>query len=337
MSRRPFFVVNPQSAGGQTGRLWGASLKNQIVKRFPEARWAFTTGEAEAAVLARYAWKEGADLVVAVGGDGSVNEVINGLMGNTLGKEGSVKIEPEGAGWPAPSSDPPRPEMGILPRGTGCDFARSVAVPRSLIGALDVLENGRSVPVDVGEIVYTDRSGDAVSRRHFINIAGCGASGEVVDRVNRSSKRLGGFLSFLLATMATTMRYRRPLVQVTADDEPAREVELNVIFVCNAQYCGGGMRIAPEAVMHDGLFQVVEISATGRLQSLLHGGKLYSGRLAGVPGARVYTARRLRVTSAEEVLIESDGEQPGILPATYTLIPHAIHLRVGRHALAVQS
>ncbi len=336
MSKRPFFVVNPQSAGGQTGRLWNCSLRDQIVNRFPEARWAFTTGQGQAARLARRAWQEGADMVVAVGGDGSVNEVVNGLMDNPLGQAMEELPAGQGAEWPAPPEAPPRPELGVLPRGTGCDFAKSVAIPKSLIGALDVLENGRSVPVDVGKIEYTDRSGDAMSTRYFINIAGCGASGEVVDRVNRSSKRLGGFMSFLLATIATTMRYRRPRVQVSIDGGAPRELELNVIFVCNAQYCGGGMRIAPDAVMHDGLFQVVEISATGRLQSLLHGGKLYSGRLAGVPGARVYTARRVRVTSAEQVLVESDGEQPGILPATYAIVPHALHLRVGDHALAVQ-
>ncbi len=335
MSQRPFFVVNPQSAGGQTGRLWRASLQNQILKRFPAARWAFTTGQGDAANLAARAREEGADLVVAVGGDGTVNEVVNGLMGNPLRRD-PFDYAPQGAPWPEPLDEPPIPEFGILPRGTGCDFARSVAVPRSLIGALDVLENGRSLPVDVGEIVYTGRSGEEVAKRYFINIAGCGASGEVVDRVNRSSKRFGGFLSFLFATVATTLRYHRPLVQVAVDDAPPRKIELNVLFVCNAQYCGGGMRVAPDALMHDGLFQVVEISATGRLQSLLHGGKLYSGKLAGVPGARVYAARRIRVTSAEEVLVESDGEQPGILPATYTIVPHAIRLRVGEHALAIQ-
>jgi diacylglycerol kinase family enzyme len=333
MSNRPFFVVNPRSAGGETGRIWDVSLRRQIVERFPEARWAFTAAPGHGSRLAEQAWKEGADLVVAVGGDGTVNEVVNGLMGVLVGDLESGLPGSQGATWPAPGENPPRPVLGVMPRGTGCDFVKSLGIPKDFSKALEVLATGRTVPCDLAELQLTSRKGQPI-HRYCVNICGCGANGEVVDRVNRSGKQLGGFLSFFLASLATTMRYHTPEVEIRVDDGAPRPVKLNVLFVCNAQYCGGGMRVGKGAVIHDGLFQVVEVAATGRATSILHGSKLYSGKMDQVPGSTRYTARKLQVSSSEEVLIDCDGEQPGILPATFTLIDKALQVRVGSGAVA---
>jgi len=333
---RPFFVVNPKSAGGETGRTWDLTLRKQVVERFPNARWAFTAAVGQGSRLAKQAWREGAELVVAVGGDGTVNEVVNGLMGLEVGDLEAPLPGSQGARWSEPTSGTPRPILGHLPRGTGCDFAKSLGIPKPFVAGLEMLLNGRTVASDVGEIQLTSRSGSGETLvRYFINIGGCGASGEVVERVNRSGKQLGGFLTFFTASLASTLRYYSPEVEISIDGAAPRQIPLNVLFVCNGQYCGGGMWVGPEARIDDGRFSVLEIAATSRMGAVLSGSRLYSGKIDRIPGARSYTARSIRVTSSQEVLVECDGEQPGILPATWTLLEKALRVQVRSDAPAV--
>lgn len=335
MIERPFFVVNPRSAGGETGRLWELSLKKQVQEVFPSARWAFTAAEGQGSRLAELGWREGADLVVAVGGDGTVNEVVNGLMGQFVGDTQTPLPRSQGAGWPEPTDSLARPALGVIPRGTGCDFARSIAMPKDFRLSLQVLARGQLVRSDVGHLEYTLRKG-GMAGRYFINIAGCGANGEVVQRVNRSGKQLGGFLSFFLASFQTTLRYATPKVELKVDGNPVDLAELNVLFVCNGQFCGAGMQVGKGASLTDGKFRVLEIRRSSRLTSLVHGSKVYSGDVEHIPGARLYDAHEVRASASEEVLIDCDGEQPGVLPAVWKIIPGALVLCVGAEGLAVK-
>jgi len=341
MSERVFFIVNPRSGSGQTGHQWDVSLRTQLKGRFPQARWAFTGAPGHGSRLAQQAWREGADLVVAIGGDGTVNEVVNGLMWHVVGDLESGLPGSQGASWPDPPMldttglpSCPRPILGTLNQGTGGDFVKSIDTSGGFLKALDALESGRTVTADIGQIELTAKDGSAISR-YFINIAGCGANGEVVDRVNRASKQLGGFLTFLSATITTTARFYSPQVSIAYDDEPARTTTLNVLFVCNAQYCGGGMRVGKGARFDDGKFRVIQIDASSRLRSLLHGGRLYSGNMGNIPFAHIRDARKIHVSSNVEVLIDCDGEMPGRLPATFTLVEGALRVRVGPNAVVV--
>jgi diacylglycerol kinase family enzyme len=334
MIQRPFFIVNPRSAGGETGKIWDVSLRRMITERFPTARWAFTAAQGQGSRLAMQAWQEGADMVVAVGGDGTVNEVVNGLLENPLGDLDQGLPGSQGATWPTPSTRGPRPILAHLPRGTGCDFAKSIGIPKDIVKGLDAIRDGRTVASDVGRIELTARKGGSLVR-YFINISGIGASGEVVERVNKSGKQLGGFLSFFAASLATTVKYYSPEIEITVDHGVTRTLPLNVIFICNAQYCGGGMWVGRHARLNDNTFHVVEVASTNRVNALLNGGKLYTGKMESVPGANLYPARSLKLESKEEVLVECDGEQPGILPATYSLLNASLQLRVGAKALAV--
>jgi len=170
-----------------------------------------------------------------------------------------------------------------------------------------------------------DAENTGLTRRYFVNIAGCGGSGRVVERFNR--RNIPGTLGYVVATATAAMGYRWPLVQVAVDDEPPRTVRLNVLFVCNAEYCGGGMHVGRGARMDDGVLRVVEAANVSRVRALLQWPRLYSGGLERVKGIRVVDVHVLRVTSPEHVLVDCDGELCGRLPATYTVVRDALTVR----------
>ena len=230
------------------------------------------------------------------------------------------------------ASDVPIPDLALVPYGTGCDLARSLGVPRDLTAALTIARDGRRVQVDVGRVGYTTPDGQ--DRRYFINIASAGASGEVVRLTNQSGKRLGPTLTFLVATLETMARFEGGRVRIEVDDTILEDIHLNVAFVCNAQYCGSGMRVGRGARMDDGLLEVIVATHDGFLRSLPKFGPLYSGRLQGVAGVTRLQGKRVVITplTDAEIPVEADGEQPGLLPGTWDLLPGALTVRMAASA-----
>jgi diacylglycerol kinase (ATP) len=159
----------------------------------------------------------------------------------------------------------------------------------------------------------------------------------VVRRVNKSGKRLGPTLTFATATLASMVRYRGGPVRIESDTGHSIEIDLNVLFVCNAQYCGSGMRVGLGAKMDDGKFRCVAVEQRSLFQSLAKAKRLYSGELEGTDGVQVFEASKVTVTALDETVtpVECDGEQPGVLPATYGLLPGAINIQVSPNAVAV--
>ena len=307
---RPHFVVNarsPQVRGA--ARL--EALRGAVDRLFPRAGWSLTGGPGDASALAQSATTVGADLIVAVGGDGTINEVVNGIL------------TAPGAGSGARSGG--APTLGILPAGSGSDFARSLAIPRDAAGALAVLVAGRRRRIDAGRIVCAQLDAAAPrerTERFFINMGGCGASAEVANRFNR--RRIPGAFGYAVAAALTTLSYRWPQVEIRLDGGTPRAVTLNMLFTCNGEYCGGGMRVGRGASLDDGRLLVVEAAGVGRLRTMLEWPRLYGGHLARVRGVRVASARRVEVSSTEDVLVDCDGEVIGRLPAVYEIVPGAI-------------
>jgi YegS/Rv2252/BmrU family lipid kinase len=304
----PHFIANPRSGRAHDARRIEA-VHAEVRRRFPAAAWMTTMARGDATVLARSAARSGADLVVAVGGDGTINEVVNGLMDS--------EVRPDA-----------RPVLGILPAGSGSDFVRTLGIPHDPRAALDVLASGQLKALDVGEIECASIEGGPPrpTRWYFVNMAGCGSSARVAERFN--SRKVHGTLGYAVAAALTALDYRFPQVDVALDGEPAHRVRLNLLFVCNGEYCGGGMHVGKGARVDDGLLYVVEVAGVSRLGSILQWPRLYTGSVSKVRGALVRTAQVVRIASDEDVLVDCDGDLCGRLPATYRVTTGALRVCV---------
>jgi len=306
-------VVNPQSQNGQLGRRWtglAADLR-RAVGAFDDV---LTRRAGDATELARQAIENGADMVVAIGGDGTINEVANGFF-----RDGAP-INPDAV-------------FGVLPYGTGGDFRKTVDLPKDIYEAGRILVDGKRKKVDVGRIDYTDNDGKPATRM-FINIASFGISGLVDDYVNKTTKALGGKVSFLLATARAALEYQNRRVRLVFDGDEQNAVTRTVlsVAVANGRYFGGGMFIAPEAQLDDGEFDVVTLGDLTTADMAVHGLKLYQGThlaLDKVEHARVRTLRAEPVDN-RPIRLDVDGETPGVLPAAFSVVPGALSLMVPR-------
>lgn len=306
------FVVNPRSANGATLRRF-ERVRDKFAAGLGTIEVKLTERPKHATELARAAVRAGAKAVIAVGGDGTNNEVVNGFFEPDTGH----KIASATA-------------FGVVTSGTGGDFRRTFHWGTEPLDDLERLRRFQTRPIDIGRLTVTTAAGGQASHQ-FVNIASFGMSGEVVDVVNHSSKALGAKLSFMAGSVRTMVGYRPKRVRIVVDDGAPWEGDITVVAVANAQYFGGGMWIAPEAKPDDGVFDCVTVEGGGLGFWIKHGLKLYSGKHIALDGVRVARCKRVRaepVRADEKVLVEIDGEQPGHLPATFEMVPAAIPLLV---------
>jgi diacylglycerol kinase (ATP) len=293
-------IVNPASSAGRTARQWPEIAKRAKAHGL-EVEVRLTEQPGHATELAREAAERGVPLVLAVGGDGTVSEVANGLVGAAT------------------------TELAIVQRGSGCDIMRTFGVPKDADRALEIASKAPARMIDLGRVEYAGRDG-AIESRHFINIASAGLTGVAADRVNRSGKPLGATVAFGWAAVATFVGYRNSRFRVQIDDELIDQVCNNAI-VANCRYFAGGMKILPDADPADGLFDVLVWGDVSKLDLALNLHKLYRGTHTGHPKATIRRARRVTVTPDSTLPIEVDGEQPGLTPATFEIVPSALRLR----------
>jgi YegS/Rv2252/BmrU family lipid kinase len=304
--KAPFIVVNPNSAGGETGRRW-RRLEAEVRAVLGEVAVAMTSRPMEAAELTRRALLDGHRTVLAVGGDGTLNEVVNGFF-----HEDGTPVAPDAA-------------VGLLPRGTGGDFRKTAGVPADFAAAVRHVAAARPRRIDVGRIRYRAHDGrDAV--RHFVNVASFGISGTVDERVNASSKWLGGTLSFNLASLRALLGWRDVTVRVRVDGGVPEALPITCVSAANGRFFGGGMMVAPDARLDDGLLHLTFWSGYGVGTFLFRQAGIYSGAHLRWGGTRAMAARKIEAESDARVLVDVDGEQPGTLPACIELLPGAIGL-----------
>jgi YegS/Rv2252/BmrU family lipid kinase len=303
------FIVNPNAAKGSTGREW-PRIKAAAKDRLGPFQSHITAKPAEATRFARTALRAGAELVVCVGGDGTLNEVINGFMG----ADGHA-VRPAAA-------------LGFIPRGTGCDFRRSALVPRDVNEALDLICASEARPIDLGHLEYTDHNG-APARRYFHNVTSFGLGGEVDERVNRSGNLFGGFVSFIWATLVSLLIYSKKDIHLRVDNGYDQQVTSWNVAVANGQYHGGGMWVAPAASLVDGLFHVTVVGDLSLPQVLRELPNLYNGKIYQVKKVHTVTGRRVEAHSDQRVLLDVDGEQPGRLPAVIEMVPGRLRFIIG--------
>ncbi len=298
-------LVNPRAGSGRSlakGRAFADAV--------PEARLLETGEHGGAIAIARRAEHEGVDVLVSVGGDGTLQQCATGLC---LDEDGQPRIS--------------RTQLLILPAGTGGDYRRTFSLSESIAQAVTRLESPNRISVDVGRIEYRSKSASAVTG--FLNVMSFGLGGLTDRIVETSPKWMGGRATYLLAALRATLVHQPSAIELIVDDEPLETAPYSNVAVCLGRYFGGGMHIAPQADPSDGYFDVVtmELGKMGTIGLTSH---IYRGTHLEKEGVRHFRARRLLARAArdDECLIDADGEPTGSLPLSVELMPAALSLLI---------
>lgn len=299
-----FFLVNPASANGSTGRRW-PGLREQARAAGLDGEERLSERPGHLAELAEECARAGAATLVVVGGDGTVHEAVNGVL-----RSGRAD----------------RVALAIVPRGTGKDFARSARIPSGATEALAAARGGAVRELDAGLARYTAADGSQ-AEAYFANFAGAGISGAIARRANASSKAMGGRMSFLVATLAVFARWRAVEMTAVVGDE-RRSGPMFEVLAMNGDYTAGGMWMAPEARADDGQLDVVVIGDVTKADFVRTFPKIYRGRHLSHPKIELLRGTSVRVESKHPLPVVLDGEQPGTTPAEFEVVPRALRVRV---------
>ncbi len=304
MPARTLVIANPRSRNRATARRL-KSLEAKLRSALGPLDIEWTRAPRDAERIAREGVRSGVERIIVAGGDGTLSEVVSGLLSAQLGDYAVI---------------------GLLPLGTASDFSRGLGQPADVDAAIERLAAGKTSRVDAGRATYhTDEKREVTA--YFANIASFGLSGVVAESVNRATKVFGGRMSYMIGTVRSVARYRSDPVSISVDGELVFEGPLSVAAVANGPYFGAGMRIAPNARIDDGVFDWVIVPGMSRLSLLGKFPLLYSGSHIRDPQilhgrGRVIEARGV----AGPVRLDVDGESLGVLPARFEILPEAITL-----------
>ena len=294
-------IVNPLAGAGRTAKKWPQimGLLKGIGLRF---EYDLTEAPGHAIELAKSAAKKGYDLVVSVGGDGTINEVVNGLY-----NAGNIKDV----------------TLGIVSTGAGADYIRTIGTPRHFVEACQRLTNPRKLAVDLGVVEYV--SNGQIKKRLFVNFAGLGFDAEVAKATTRRFKALGSKPSYLMGLLTTFLFYEPKQVSLVLDGQP-EERRVWTILMSNGKYGGGGMLAAPNADLADGLFDVVIIDNLSKLDLLKSLPRIYKGTHLSHPKVTVKRAREIDIQPRQQMSLQADGELLGQAPARIYMLPAALNV-----------
>jgi YegS/Rv2252/BmrU family lipid kinase len=300
-SRKIAVVANLLASSGRVRARW-PEIISALQSRLHTTTSLFTEKSGHGIELTRDLLRQGYDLVVAAGGDGTINEVANGFVNS----DGSIF---------------PGAAMGILPLGTGGDFQRTLGICSKLEDAVEILASGKSAPIDVGKAEFAGLNGAPVCR-YFVNVASFGMGGAVASHAKNLWSRWSGRLAFLWATFATVASYRGKRITLEIDDTPApTPFRITNVAIGNGRFHGGGMHPCPTAVLNDGIFEVTVIKYLNPFELARDIRILYSANVYQHPKVHHFHVRRIIARSEERTLVEIDGEPLGELPLEVTMAP----------------
>src|SRR5256714_1918958 len=311
----PLVIVNPASADGATRENW-PKFASDLRTHFGPYAVAMTEAPGHARVLAGDAARQGNKLIIACGGDGTISEVANGIIDSNS-----------------------EAELGILPAGTGSDYRRSLGIAANAAAAARALRNGRTKIVDAVRVAFINDHGERETR-YSVNVASFGLSTDVLHNANSGEakkwlpgftpRKLGSKLSYAAATVQTTLAASPVDVLVQIDGEPERRLRVAEFCVANARYYGGAMKIAPNAKLDDGRFDVVTIGDASSFRLLANAPRLYFGAHLRMSEVSHTLAKQVIARGADaekQVRVELDGEVVGSLPSTFEIVPRALRVR----------
>jgi diacylglycerol kinase (ATP) len=294
-------IVNPAAGASTTHRKWPriSRLLKHIGLSFDHQ---YTEGSGHAIELAMTAAADGYRYLVAVGGDGTVNEVANGML---------------------LSADADGMSLGVISTGTGSDFARSTGIPRHYINACSSLTSLRRTLIDVGIVEYQSKGKH--EKRFFVNASGIGFDAAAVEATERMPKYFGGTIPYLTGLLRTLIGYRNKSVTLRIGDE-VKSTRILSVVVANGGYLGGGMHVAPDSILNDNLLDVVVIGDIGKFDLLKSLPMVYKGTHGKHPKVSMEKALSVSVESSERILVHADGELLGEGPASFRIMPAALSI-----------
>lgn len=301
-------IVNPNAGKGKGRRDWGQISKclgnNGLI-------WSedFTERKGEAISLVQEAISRGYRKILCVGGDGTLNEVVNGVIRQEI----------------CPSRDI---TIGLIPVGTGNDWGRMFGIPVDYNGAVQIIRDGKTMFHDTGRVTFYN--GTEKSERYFINISGLGFQSVVVNRTNiqkdkgRSSKAI-----YFYNLLVSLISYKKTKAEIFIDGIRT-EANIFSLNVGNGRYSGGGMRQTPLALPDDGLLDVTVIKEMGKIEIIRNLIKLYDGTILNHPKVDSYKCQKVSVNSDSFLYVDADGESLGHAPAEFTVLPLSINIVYGK-------
>lgn len=301
----PLLIANPAAGHGRDPVL--PRLRAALRAAGVDHDAVTTDGPGHATALAGQAVREGRRFIVAVGGDGTVQEVVNGLVDAETGRAHAEDLV-----------------LGLVAGGTGCDLTRTFGMDRPPEKVVPHLTGDATMAFDVGRVRLTGRDGQPLTRL-FANIAEAGYGGLVTDLANRLPRRLGT-ARYALAIPGALLRFRLIGTTVTLDHTEVTEPMSNIV-VANGQFFGGGLKVAPRALPDDGRFNVQVWR--GKPSDVLRAAPdLRVGDHLKRPDVREWQSTTVRVESERPLLVEADGEVLGTTPATFDLLPGVLRVKV---------
>jgi len=296
-------IVNPAAGAGRTGREW-PKIKDLFSGHGLRFEHDITEAPGHAVELAKTAAEKGYGMVVSVGGDGTINEIVNGLH-QSGGIDDAV--------------------LGIVSTGTGSEYARTIGVPRRYEEACRCFVEPKKLTVDIGSVEYANNGHR--KERLFVNFAGMGVDAEIVRRTTQQFKSLGSMPSYLMGLLTTLVTYRNRDITLVIDGEEVRERVCTVIMN-NGRYGGGGMFTAPNADISDGMFDVLIVDDISKPDLLWSLPRLYRGTHLTHPRVTMKRAREVEVRSEKPMHLQADGELLGRVPARFRILPSALTIAV---------
>ena len=312
---KPLLIVNPRSGRGKTGIIF-EKMRGPIEQHLGHVDVMFTEGPRHAVDIARDAARAGREIVVAVGGDGSIHEVACGLM---AAREEGVKL----------------PKMGVIGAGTGGDYRRTLGFEDRLDRYCEAIKDGHTRSVDIGRFSYASHEGEPKST-YFINILSAGIGGLVDQYVAQSSRALGGTLAYFTSSVKGLARSAIGRLKCTIRREDmSREetIETRLIAICNGRFFGSGMQAAPMASPDDGLFDIIDLGAAPRMRFFAVNARMYTGTHIHSLDVKHYRCDRIEIDLlnkdvGDRFILDVDGEPLGRLPITVDMVPGAIEVFV---------
>jgi YegS/Rv2252/BmrU family lipid kinase len=313
-SRRPFVVVNPRSGGGRAGRHFG-EVRAALERKLGPVDVAITDRPEHAIELSRSAVLDGRTLLVAVGGDGTLHEVLNGVLDASGGGAGSVAV-------------------GYVGQGTGGDFRRTLGLDHSLEAYVAAIGGDRTRRLDAGKLRYRAEGGENRTR-WFINILSAGLGGLVDRYVSQTTRAFGGRAAYAWASARAILacpRVRLRCESSLAGKVTHQSIDAMLLAICNGRYFGSGMHVAPMAEADDGRFEVISMDAPNKLAFLRYSQRIYDGKHLSAPGVRHFACDRIAIDLENEgardvFLLDVDGEPLGGLPLEVEIVPKAVMMK----------